>query len=321
MTELEYGCQAFAFASGMAAIHTILELLSPEDHIIAGNDLYGGTYRLFQQVKQRSLHLDFDFVNTHSLEPIQAAKQAKTKLLWLETPSNPLLNLSPLEEIAAWAKANQIITVVDNTFASPWIQNPLQLGCDIVIHSATKYLNGHSDVVGGIVIVGDEPELCEKLAFLQNSCGAIASPFDSYLVLRSLKTLAIRMQKHCDNAHAIAQYLESHPLIERVIYPGLPSHPQHALAKRQMRHFGGMISMIIKPNPVNFLKHCELFTLAESLGGVESLIEHPATMTHASIPTDVRKKIGIDDHLVRLSVGIEHLEDLKVDLAQALERA
>ena len=318
MAELEYGRQAFAFASGMAAIHTLMELLSPGSHIIAGNDLYGGTYRLFHQVKQRSQHLAFTLVNTSSLETIKAAKQPQTKLLWLETPSNPLLNLSPLEEIAAWARANDIITIVDNTFASPWIQNPISLGCDIVVHSATKYLNGHSDVVGGIVIVGNHPALCEQVAFLQNSCGAIASPFDSYLVLRSLKTLAIRMQKHCDNAQALALWLQRHPMVENVIYPGLESHPQHRLAQQQMRHFGGMISLIIKGDPIHFLKKCELFTLAESLGGVESLIEHPASMTHASIPAEVRHKNGIDDKLIRLSVGIEHLDDLKIDLEQAL---
>ena len=319
MAEIEYGQQAFAFSSGMAAISTIIELLEPGDHIIAGNDLYGGTYRLFNRVKTRSQQLQFSFVNTQTLDEVIAAKRPNTRILWLETPSNPLLQISPIEPLCAWAKANDIITVVDNTFASPWIQNPLSMGCDMVVHSATKYLNGHSDVVGGIVIVGQSPQLCEQMAFLQNSCGAIASPFDSYLVLRSLKTLPLRMQKHCDNALILAEWLNSHPQVEQVIYPGLAHHPQHNLAKQQMRHFGGMISMIIKGDPMAFLKHCQLFTLAESLGGVESLIEHPASMTHASIPADVRRQIGIDDGLIRLSVGVEHYQDLQDDLNSALK--
>lgn len=318
MAEIEYGKQAFAFASGMAAINTILETLNPNDHIIAGNDLYGGTYRIFDKVKKRSQQLQFSLVNTQTLDEIKKAKQPNTKMIWLETPSNPLLNISPIEEITQWATKNNILTVIDNTFASPWIQNPLKLGCDMVVHSATKYLNGHSDVVGGIVIIKESEELCEQIGFLQNSCGAVASPFDSYLILRSLKTLPIRMQKHCDNALELAKWLHEHPQIKHVIYPGLKNHPQHELAKKQMRHFGGMISMIIKGHPIQFLKHCKLFTLAESLGGVESLIEHPASMTHASIPPEVRKKTGIDDGLIRLSVGIEHIDDLKHDLTHAL---
>lgn len=317
MAEIEYGKQAFAFSSGMAAINTVLEMLQPDDHIIAGHDLYGGTYRIFTKVKARSQHLNFSFVDTQNLAGVKQAIHAQTKMLWLETPSNPLLQLSPISELCAWAKENGILTVIDNTFASPWVQNPLRLGADIVIHSATKYLNGHSDVVGGIVIVGDNHELCEQIAFLQNSCGAVASPFDSYMVLRSLKTLPIRMQKHCDSALKLAQWLEHHPQVEKVIYPGLPSHPQHSLAKQQMKHFGGMISMIIQGDAKTFLKHCELFTLAESLGGVESLIEHPASMTHASIPADFRQQIGISDGLIRLSVGIEDIEDLKDDLSHA----
>lgn len=316
---LEYGYQAFAFASGMAAINTLTELLAPGDHILASHDLYGGTYRLFNRVKTQSQHLQFDFVNTQTLETLIESKKANTRMIWIESPSNPLLQISPIEEIAAWAKLHNIITVVDNTFASPWIQNPLTLGCDIVVHSATKYLNGHSDVVGGVIIVGEAGELCEKLSFLQNSCGAIASPFDSYMVLRSLKTLPLRMQKHCENAQIIAQWLSQHSQVKKVIYPGLPSFPQHALAKKQMRHFGGMISMIIKQDAKSFLQHCELFTLAESLGGVESLIEHPASMTHFSIPPEVRHQIGIEDNLIRLSVGIEHVEDLIDDLQRAFD--
>lgn len=317
MAEIEYGHQAFAFSSGMAAINTVLEMLQPNDHIIAGHDLYGGTYRLFTKVKERSQQLRFSFVDTQNLDNVKPAKNSQTKMLWLETPSNPLLQLSPISELCAWARGNGILTVVDNTFASPWLQNPLTLGADIVIHSATKYLNGHSDVVGGVVIVGNQPELCEQMAFLQNSCGAVASPFDSYMVLRSLKTLPLRMQKHCDNAFELAKWLQTHRQVEKVIYPGLPDYPQHELAKQQMRHFGGMISMIIQGDAKTFLKHCELFTLAESLGGVESLIEHPASMTHASIPAEVRQQIGISDGLIRLSVGIENLKDLKDDLSRA----
>ena len=321
MAEIEYGKQAFAFASGMAAINTVIELLEPHQHVIAGQDLYGGTYRLFNRVKTRSQQLEFSFVDSKNLESIKQARTPQTRFIWLETPSNPLLQLSPIAEICEWARGNNIITVVDNTFASPWIQNPLLLGGDIVVHSATKYLNGHSDIVGGVVVVGSSNELCEQMAFLQNSCGAVASPFDSYMVLRSLKTLPIRMQRHCDNAMIIADWLNQHPYVKRVIYPGLSSHPQHDLAKQQMRHFGGMISMIIKGDAQEFLKHCELFTLAESLGGVESLIEHPAGMTHASIPPQVRQDIGIDEGLIRLSVGIEHCQDLINDLQRAFQKS
>ena len=320
MAALEYGHQAFAFASGMAAIHTLMELLQPGDHVIASHDLYGGTYRLFNRVKSRSQQLQFDFVNTQSLEGLKNALRPNTRMIWLESPSNPLLQLSPIEEIASWAKQHRLITVVDNTFASPWIQNPLTLGCDIVLHSATKYLNGHSDVVGGIIIVKEPGELCDRMGFLQNSCGAIASPFDSYMVLRSLKTLPLRMQKHCDNAQIIAQWLQQHPQVKKVIYPGLPFYPQYQLAKQQMRHFGGMISTIIQDDAKAFLQHCKLFTLAESLGGVESLIEHPASMTHLAIPAEVRHKIGIEDNLIRLSVGVEHVDDLIADLQHAFKQ-
>ncbi len=320
MADLESGSAGFAFASGMAAIHTITELLKAGDHIVTGLDLYGGTYRLFSRVKT---DLNFTAVDTSSLQAIANAITPKTKMIWLETPSNPLLQLSPIEEIAQLAKQKNILCVVDNTFASPWIQNPLKLGCDIVMHSATKYLNGHSDVIGGIVVVNDNPELIEQMYFLQKSCGGVASPFDSYLVLRSLKTLPLRMQKHCDNAIQLALWLESHPQVEKVIYPGLASHPQHELAKRQMRGFGGMISLILKADinqTKKFLTECKIFTLAESLGGVESLIEHPASMTHASIPDDVRRKNGIHDGLIRLSVGVEYIDDLKNDLSFAFER-
>lgn len=321
IADLEGGQAGFAFASGMAAIHTITELLKAGDHIITGLDLYGGTYRLFSKVKT---DLNFTAVDTSSLDNIQNALRPETKMIWLESPSNPLLQLSPIEEIAKWAKKNHILCVVDNTFASPWIQNPILLGCDIVVHSATKYLNGHSDVIGGVVVIGDNDELIEKMYFLQKSCGGVASPFDSYMVLRSLKTLAIRMQRHCENAYELARWLKHHPKVEKVIYPGLKSHPQHALAKKQMRDFGGMISLILKANlekTQEFLCHCELFTLAESLGGVESLIEHPASMTHASIPEDIRRKHGIEDGLIRLSVGIEHIDDLKNDLTQAFMKS
>ena len=320
MADLEYGKAGFAFGSGMAAIHTITELLKAGDHIITGQDLYGGTYRLFTKVKT---DLQFTAVDTSSLEAIENAITPQTKMIWIESPSNPLLQLSPIEDIAKMAKKHHLLCVVDNTFASPWIQNPLRMGCDIVMHSATKYLNGHSDVIGGIVVVNDNPELIEKMYFLQKSCGGIASPFDSYMVLRSLKTLPLRMKKHCENAMELALWLEKQSQIEKVIYPGLTSHPQHLLAKQQMRDFGGMISLILKANiqeTKQFLTHCEIFTLADSLGGVESLIEHPASMTHSSIPDDVRRKNGLHDGLIRLSVGVEFIDDLKADLTQAFHR-
>lgn len=320
MADLEGGKAGFAFASGMAAIHTLTELLKAGDHIITGQDLYGGTYRLFSQVKT---DLSFTAVDTSDVKNIQMALTPKTKMIWLESPSNPLLQLSPIEEIAAFAKKHHLLCVVDNTFASPWIQNPIQMGCDIVVHSATKYLNGHSDVIGGMVVVGNQPDLIERMTFLQKSCGGVASPFDSYMVLRSLKTLSLRMQKHCENAMQLAQWLEKHPKVEKVIYPGLASHPQHQLAKKQMKDFGGMISMILKgtyEQTKQFLIDCQLFTLAESLGGVESLIEHPASMTHASIPEELRNQQGIHDGLIRLSVGVEYIEDLKNDLIQAFSK-
>lgn len=321
IASLESGKRGFAFASGMAAINTVIDLLDAGDHVIAMDDLYGGTFRLFDKVKTRTSNLSFSFVDMGDIDNLSAALQPDTKMIWVETPSNPMLKLADLRKIAAFAKKEGIITVADNTFATPWIQRPLELGFDIVLHSATKYLNGHSDVVSGVVVVGDNPVLEEKMAFLQNSCGAIAAPFDSFLVLRSLKTLSLRMERHCENAMALAHWLEKQSGVRKVIYPGLPKHPQHKLAKEQMQAFGGMISVVLKgglDDAKRFLSRCELFTLAESLGGVESLIEHPAIMTHASIPPENRKALGIEDGFIRLSVGIEHIEDLKADLAHAL---
>ncbi|HAU1151064.1 TPA: PLP-dependent transferase [Legionella pneumophila] len=321
IASLESGQKGFAFASGMAAINTVIDLLDSGDHVLAMDDLYGGTFRLFDKVKTRTSNLSFSFIDMSEPENIETAITPKTKLLWLETPSNPMLKLADLRKIAAIAKKYNLITVADNTFATPWIQRPLELGFDIVLHSATKYLNGHSDVVSGVVVVGNNPALSDKIAFLQNSCGAVAGPFDSFLVLRSLKTLSLRMQRHCENANHLANWLITHPKVEKVIYPGLKSHPQYSLAKEQMNDFGGMISMVLKGSleeAKRFLARCELFTLAESLGGVESLIEHPAIMTHASIPVEQRKALGIEDGFIRLSVGIEHIDDLRADLEHAL---
>lgn len=321
IADLESGVQGFAFASGMAAIDTIMNLLNVGDHVIASEDLYGGTFRLFDKVKTRTSNLSFSFINMNDSQAIIAAIKPETRMIWLETPSNPMLKLADLQAIAAIAKKHNILTVADNTFATPWIQRPLEFGFDIVIHSATKYLNGHSDVISGVIVVGDNEELIARVAFLQNACGAVAGPFDSFLVLRGLKTLALRMRQHCDSANMLAHWLAKHPQVETVIYPGLDTHPQHALAKQQMHAFGGMISMVVKgglENAQRFLSRCELFTLAESLGGVESLIEHPAIMTHASIPPNLRKTLGIDDGFVRLSVGIEDTNDLMADLDYAL---
>ena len=321
IASLESGTQGFAFASGMAAINTVIDLLDAGDHVIAMDDLYGGSFRLFDKVKTRTSNLSFSFIDMSKPELIEAAITPKTRLIWLETPSNPMLKLADLKKIAAIATRNKLISVVDNTFATPWIQRPLEYGFDLVLHSATKYLNGHSDVISGIVVVGDNQELASQVAYLQNSCGGIAGPFDSFLVLRSLKTLSLRMERHCDNANHLAHWLNKHPQVKKVIYPGLTSHPQHELAKEQMHDFGGMISMVIDggiEGAKRFLSRCELFTLAESLGGVESLIEHPAIMTHASIPSEKRQALGIEDGFIRLSVGIEHLDDLEADLKHAL---
>ena len=322
IASLESGTRGFAFASGMAAINTLTDLLNPGDHVIVTDDVYGGTFRLFDKVKGRTNQIEFSFVDMSNIENVYKALRPNTKMIWVETPSNPMLKLTDLNAISAFAKQHRLLSVADNTFASPWIQRPLELGFDLVLHSATKYLNGHSDVISGVIVVGDNAELVEKIAFLQNASGGIAGPFDSFLVLRSLKTLSIRMQRHCENARALAAWLEKHPRISQVIYPGLASHPQHHLAKQQMYDFGGMITMIIDGDlndTTRFLSRCTLFTLAESLGGVESLIEHPAIMTHASIPLEKRKQLGIVDSLVRLSVGIEHIDDMKHSLNDALK--
>lgn len=321
LASLESGSRGFAFASGMAAINTVIDLLDMGDHIIASNDLYGGTFRLFDKVKTRTSGLSFSFVDMKDINNVKAAINARTKMIWLETPSNPMLMLINLRDIAALAKQHNLITVADNTFATPWIQRPIEMGFDIVLHSATKYLNGHSDVISGAVVTGNNAELAEKIAFLQNSCGAIGGPFDSYLVLRSLKTLSLRMERHCFNAKMLAYWLEKHPKVKQVIYPGLPSHPQYELAKEQMHDFGGMISIVLDGDSTmvnRFLARLEIFTLAESLGGVESLIEHPAIMTHASIPPAMRQSLGIVDGFIRLSVGIEYIDDLLADLNYAL---
>lgn len=318
---LEGGSRGFAFASGMAATSTVLELLDSGDHIIAMDDIYGGTYRLFERVRKRSAGLDFSFVDLTDLSAFEAAIRPETKMVWVETPTNPMLKIVDIETVCAIAGKHGLRVVVDNTFASPILQRPLQLGADIVMHSATKYLNGHSDMVGGMVVVGADAELAEQMAFLQNSIGAVQGPFDSFLALRGLKTLHLRMKAHCENAMQLAQWLEKHSAIDKVIYPGLASHPQHELAGRQMQGAGGIISVVLKGGFETAKRLCEntrLFTLAESLGGVESLINHPAVMTHASIPQERRRVLGIDDGLVRLSVGVESVDDLLKDLKDSL---
>jgi cystathionine gamma-lyase len=324
VADLEGGSQAFAFASGLAAISTVLELLDANAHIISGDDVYGGTFRLFERVRTKSAGHKFSFVDLTDPKKLVAAITPQTKLVWVETPTNPLLRLADLQAIAEICRERGILCAADNTFASPWIQRPLELGFDIVVHSTTKYLNGHSDVIGGIAIVGKEPRhdaIRERLGFLQNAVGAIAGPFDSFMALRGVKTLALRMERHCSNGLTLAQWLSQQPKVERVHYPGLESHPQHALARKQMRGFGGMISVDLKTDLAGarrFLETVKIFSLAESLGGVESLIEHPAIMTHATIPAETRKVLGIGDALVRLSVGVEDLEDLREDLRTAL---
>ncbi|MDN7125602.1 cystathionine gamma-synthase [Pseudidiomarina terrestris] len=321
VASLENGSRGFAFGSGMAATSTIMEILNSGDHVVAMDDLYGGTFRLFDKVRGRSAGLEFSYVDLSDMGEVKAAITEKTRMIWVETPSNPMLKLVDIEAIVAIAKQHNIIVVVDNTFATPYNQLPLDMGADIVMHSATKYLNGHSDMVGGIAVVGDNEELAEQMAFLQNSVGAVAGPFDSYLALRGVKTLALRMKQHNEAALTIAKWLEQHPAVEKVIHPGLTSHPQHELAKKQMSGFGGMISILLKGDiekARTFLEKVEIFALAESLGGVESLIEHPAIMTHASIPKENREKLGILDNFVRISVGIEDVDDLIADLDQAL---
>ncbi|MEQ8815981.1 MAG: cystathionine gamma-synthase [Thalassobaculum sp.] len=322
IADLENGAAGFAFSSGLAAIGTLLELLDSGDHVIAMDDLYGGSYRLFENVRRRSAGLQFSFVDLSDPAAFEAAIQDNTKMVWVESPTNPLLKMVDLEAIAKIARKRNLISVCDNTFCSPYVQRPLDHGFDIVMHSTTKYLNGHSDVVGGVAVVAeDRDNIRDKLAFLQNAVGSVPGPFDSFLVLRALKTLPVRMERHCANAQRIAEFLEAHPRVEKVYYPGLESHPQHELAKRQMRGFGGMVTAVLKgglDDARRFLERCELFALAESLGGVESLIEHPAIMTHASVPKEIREALGISDGLVRLSVGIEDCDDLLAELEAAL---
>jgi cystathionine gamma-lyase len=320
VADLEGGQRGFAFASGLAAMATILDLLNTGDHVIASDDLYGGTFRLFERVRRRSAGLEFTFLDMSDPAAVAKALRPNTRMLWVETPSNPLLKIIDLQAVGTFAKERKLLSVADNTFASPFLQRPLEFGFDIVVHSATKYIGGHSDLVGGVAITSDA-ELGDRLAFLQNAVGAIAGPFDSFLALRGLKTLHLRMERHSQNAQRLAEWLSRHSSVERVLYPGLESHPQHALAKRQMKAFGGMISVVLKGDLAyarRVLERCTVFALAESLGGVESLIELPAIMTHASIPVEQRRALGILDTLVRLSVGVEDIEDLKGDLEQAL---
>ncbi len=321
VADLESGTAAFAFASGLAAIATIFDLLDAGAHVVATDDIYGGTFRLLERVRKRSAGLQVTFADFTDLAAVEAAIRPETKMLWVETPTNPLLRVVDLSAVAALARKKGVIAVADNTFCSPYIQRPLELGIDIVVHSVTKYLNGHSDMVGGVAVVGDNKDLSDRLKFLQNAIGAISGPFDSFLALRGIKTLALRMERHSANGLKIAQWLETRKDVRRVIYPGLASHPQHSIAVQQMHAFGGMISVELDRDLAGtrrFLERTRLFTLAESLGGVESLIEHPALMTHGSIPPEKRAAIGISDSLVRLSAGIEDGDDLIADLEQAL---
>ncbi len=323
VADLEGGAVGLAFASGLAATATVLELLDAGSHVIAGDDLYGGSVRLFERVRRRSAGMESNFVDLSNPRTIEQALRPNTRLIWVETPSNPMLKIVDLEAIVGFARRHNLMTVADNTFASPYLQRPLEYGFDAVVHSATKYLNGHSDIIGGIVVTR-EAALGERLQFLQNAVGAVASPFDSFLALRGLKTLHLRMERHSANALELARWLERHPAVDRVIYPGLPSHPHHELASRQMRSFGGMVSVILRGNleaARRVLESCRIFALAESLGGVESLIEHPAIMTHASLPAAQREALGISDSLIRLSVGVEDLDDLREDLEHALATA
>jgi cystathionine gamma-lyase len=322
VANIEGGTAAFAFASGMAATSTVLELLDSGSHIIAMHDLYGGSYRLFENVRKRSAGHDVSFVDLTNPAALEAAIRPNTRLVWVETPTNPLLQIVDLSAVAAVARKHGFISVCDNTFATPFTQRPLEHGIDIVVHSATKYLNGHSDSIGGVAVVGNDPTLKDRLAYLQNAVGAVSGPFDCFLILRGIKTLALRMERHCANALAIAQFLEKHPKVERVYYPGLESHPQHALAKRQMSPgHGGIVTAVLRgtvDDARRVLERCHLFSLAESLGGVESLIEHPGLMTHASLPAAMRASLGISDGLIRLSVGVEDVNDLIAELKYAL---
>ena len=320
MADLESGRFGFSFSSGMAATGTILELIDSGSHVVAMDDIYGGTTRLFEKVRRRSAGLDFTFVDLTDTSALPQAVKDNTRMIWIESPSNPMLRVVDLTAVTSFAKGRDILVVADNTFATPCLQRPLEFGCDIVMHSVTKFLNGHSDMVGGIAVTAD-PQLAERLAFLQNSIGSVQGPFDSFLALRGLKTLDVRMERHCNNAEAVARWLENDARVESVIYPGLSSHPQHAVAKAQMARFGGIVTFFIEgglDEARRFLERCEVFALAESLGGVESLVDHPAIMTHASVPAQKRKALGISDQLIRLSVGIEDIEDLIGDLDQAL---
>src|SRR5213078_2032934 len=321
IADLESGTRGFAFASGLAATATALDLLESGSHVVVSDDLYGGTFRLFEKVRRSSANLDFTYVDLTDASRFEPAIKKNTRMVWIETPSNPLLKLIDLEAIAKIAREKNIISVSDNTFATPWIQRPIEFGFDIVVHSATKYLNGHSDLIGGVAVVGDTKELADRMWFLQNSVGAIAGAFDSFLILRSLKTLALRMERHCANALELARWLEEQPQVESVSYPGLKSHSQHDLARQQMRGFGGIVTITLKSDLAGtkrFLEKTRLFALAESLGGVESLINHPAIMTHASMPKELRESLGITDSLIRLSVGVEDVRDLIDDLKTAL---
>ncbi|WP_183407523.1 trans-sulfuration enzyme family protein [Massilia aurea] len=324
VADIEGGRAAFAFASGLAAIAAVLELLPAGSHIVAGDDMYGGTYRLFERVRRDSAGLSFTYVDLSDPDALAAAIKPETRMVWVETPTNPMLKLADLTAIAGICHARGIISVCDNTFASPINQRPLEHGFDIVVHSTTKYMNGHSDVIGGVAVVGAgdaQTGLSEKLGFIQNAVGAIQGPFDSFLVLRGIKTLALRVERSNANALLLASWLEQQPQVAKVYYPGLESHPQHALARHQMHGYGGIVSIDLDTDIAGarrFLEACEVFTLAESLGGVESLIEHPALMTHATIPPEQRAELGIGDGLIRLSVGIEHIDDQREDLRRAL---
>lgn len=325
VADLESGTRGFAFASGLAAMSTLLDLLDSGAHVVAGDDLYGGTFRLFERVRKRSAGLQFTFTDLSVSGALEAAIRPETRMIWVETPSNPMLKLTDLGHVGSLGKQRGILTVADNTFASPYIHRPIEHGFDIVVHSATKYLNGHSDIVGGVAVTGANPELSDRLAYLHNAVGAVAGPFDSFLVLRGIKTLHLRMERHCTNALEVAQWLAAHPQVEHVHYPGLPGHPQHELAQRQMGgRFGGMITAVLKgdlASTTRFLENCKVFALAESLGGVESLIEHPAIMTHGSVPAAQRQEAGISDTLIRLSVGVEDVRDLIADLEAAFRAA
>ncbi|CAM7733460.1 MAG: PLP-dependent aspartate aminotransferase family protein [Enterobacteriaceae bacterium] len=321
IAELEGGTRGYAFASGLAAISTVLELLDKDSHIVAVDDVYGGTYRLIENVRKRSTGLRVSWVKPDDLAGLEAAIRPDTRMIWVETPTNPLLKLADLEAIAAIAQRHKILSVADNTFASPVIHRPIELGFDIVVHSATKYLNGHSDVVAGLAVVGDNPALAEKLGYLQNAVGGVLDPFSSFLTLRGIRTLSLRIERHSSNALALAQWLEQQPQVEKVWFPWLPSHPHHALARKQMALPGGMISVVVKGNDqyaTEIISKLKLFTLAESLGGVESLVSQPYSMTHASIPLEQRLANGITPQLIRLSVGIEGADDLIADWQQAL---